>query len=75
MQLRSNLGNRLVLKVAEEATSMIALTAKGGERLLGRGHLVAKVDGEPELIYLQVPYLSDDQFAVAAAALQADVNA
>lgn len=75
MQLRANLGNRLVLRVADEATSMIALTAKGGERLLGRGHLVAKMDGEPDLVYVQVPYLSDDEFAAAAAALQGDANA
>jgi DNA segregation ATPase FtsK/SpoIIIE, S-DNA-T family len=69
MQLRSNLGNRLVLRVEDVGTSEIALQAKGAERLLGNGHLVARLTGEPALIYAQVPFLSDDDFANASAAL------
>src|ERR1051326_2348649 len=42
MQLRANLGNRLVLRVDGEGTSEIALGEKGAERLLGKGHLAAK---------------------------------
>lgn len=37
MQLRTNLGNRLILKVDNEGTSEIALGEKGAERLLGKG--------------------------------------
>lgn len=69
MQLRSNLGNRLVLRVEDVGTSEIALQAKGAERLLGNGHLIARLSGEPDLIYAQVPFLSDDDFADASAAL------
>ena len=58
MQLRENLGNRLILKVASEATSKIALDRSGAERLLGRGHLAAKLNGD--LIFAQVPFVSDD---------------
>jgi len=58
MQLRENLGNRLILKVASEATSKIALDRAGAERLLGRGHLAAKLSGE--LIFAQVPFVSDE---------------
>ena len=58
MQLRANLGNRLVLRVDSEGTSEIALGVKGGERLLGKGHLCAKLEGEPDLIYAQVPYVA-----------------
>lgn len=61
MQLRSNLGNRLILKVDSEGTSEIALGEKGAERLLGKGHMCAKLDGEPTLIYSQVPFLSSDE--------------
>jgi S-DNA-T family DNA segregation ATPase FtsK/SpoIIIE len=57
MQLRENLGNRLILKVASEATSKIALDRAGAERLLGRGHLAAKLNGD--LIFAQVPFVSD----------------
>lgn len=74
MQLRSNLDNRLVLKVADEGTSQIALNAKGGERLLGNGHLAARLSGEPDIVFAQVPFLSDDDFEEAAAALRADCD-
>lgn len=59
MQLRENLGNRLILKVASEATSKIALDRSGAERLLGKGHLAAKLNGD--LIFAQVPFVSDDE--------------
>ncbi len=55
MQLRANLGNRLVLRVDSEGTSEIALGEKGAERLLGKGHLAAKLEGEMDIIYSQVP--------------------
>ncbi len=60
MQLRANLGNRLILRVDSEGTSEIALGEKGAERLLGRGHLLAKLEGAP-LYYAQVP-LVEEQF-------------
>lgn len=56
MQLRANLGNRLILRVDSEGTSEIALGEKGAERLLGRGHLLAKLEGTP-LCYAQVPFV------------------
>ncbi len=60
LQLRDNLGNRLVLKVNSEGTSDIALGEAGGgaERLLGHGHLLAKMDGEVGLITAQVPFIA-----------------
>ena len=59
MQLRSNLGNRLVLRVDSEGTSEIALEEKGAERLLGKEHSAAKLEGEPQIIYGQVPFVED----------------
>ena len=58
MQLRANLGNRLVLRVDSEGTSEIALGSKGAERLLGRGHICVRLEGVPDLIYAQVPYIT-----------------
>ena len=58
MQLRSNLGNRLILRVDSEGTSEIALGEKGAERLLGRGHMAAKLEGHTGIIYGQVPLIS-----------------
>lgn len=72
MQLRENLGNRLILKVASEATSKIALDRPGAELLLGKGHLAAKLNGEQGLIYAQAPFLSDDEIAAAVTAIRAD---
>lgn len=71
MQLRENLGNRLILKVASEATSKIALDRPGAELLLGRGHLAAKLNGEQGLVYAQAPFLSDDEISAAVEAIGA----
>lgn len=60
MQLRANLGNRLVLRVDGEGTSEIALGEKGAERLLGKGHLAAKLEGIPGVIYSQVPFIENE---------------
>jgi len=57
LQLRANLGNRLILRVDSEGTSEIALNEKGAERLLGKGHLAAKIEGESEIIIAQVPFV------------------
>jgi DNA segregation ATPase FtsK/SpoIIIE, S-DNA-T family len=60
MQFLANLGNRLILRVDGEGTSEIALGDKGAEKLLGRGHLLAKLEGETGLIYVQVPLASEE---------------
>lgn len=60
-QLRDQLGNRLILKLESEGTSLIALGDKGAEKLLGKGHLAARMSGEPSLIYAQVPFLTSVQ--------------
>ncbi len=70
MQLRSNLDNRLVLKVADEGTSEIALGRKGADCLLGRGHLAARLSGEPDVIYAQVPFLKDEEFSLVVEAIK-----
>lgn len=72
MQLRENLGNRLILKVASEATSKIALDRPGAELLLGRGHLAAKLNGEQGLVFAQAPFLSDQDIEMAVAAIRSD---
>lgn len=61
MQLRANLGNRLILRVDSEGTSEIALGDKGAERLLGKGHLLAKLEGMPSLVYAQVPFATPEE--------------
>lgn len=72
MQLRENLGNRLILKVSSEATSKIALDRPGAELLLGRGHLAAKLNGEQGLVFAQASFLSDHDIEVAVAAIVED---
>ena len=58
VQVRDNLGNRLILKVPA-GTSEFALGEKGAENLLGKGHLAAKLGGQDGFVYAQVPFLSD----------------
>ncbi|MCW6038725.1 hypothetical protein K4A83_20970 [Spirulina subsalsa FACHB-351] len=72
MQLRDNLGNRLILRVESSGSSEFSLGEKGAENLLGKGHLLAKLSGERNLIYAQVPFLSEDDFCVVAEAIQQD---
>ena len=61
MQLRANLGNRLILKMADRKNSELVLDEPGAENLLGKGHLVAKLTGEKPLIYAQVPFIEDSE--------------
>ena len=70
MQLRANLGNRLVLRVDGEGTSEIALGEKGAERLLGKGHLAAKLEGEQSLIFAQVPFVDSNFLAETVSLLK-----
>ncbi|MGB6221033.1 FtsK/SpoIIIE domain-containing protein [Haloferula sp.] len=60
MQLRSQLGNRLTLKVADKGTAEIATGDKnsGAERLLGKGHMLAKLEGK--FVPIQVPFTDPD---------------
>jgi S-DNA-T family DNA segregation ATPase FtsK/SpoIIIE len=61
MQLRSQLANRLVLKVSDPGTAEIATGEKNtrAEQLLKHGHMLAKVDSHK--VYLQVPYIDTDE--------------
>lgn len=63
MVLRSNLANRLVLKVDSAGTSEIATGIKnaGAERLLGRGHLLAILGNLAEPTYAQVPFVNAEE--------------
>jgi S-DNA-T family DNA segregation ATPase FtsK/SpoIIIE len=59
MQLRSQLGNRLILKVDSPGTSEISMGERnaGAEKLLGQGHMLVKSGETPHPVFVQVPYL------------------
>ena len=71
VQLRDNLGNRLILKVASVGTSEIALGTKGAESLLGLGHLAARLNGEATTVFAQAPFLSDEDIEDVVSAIAA----
>lgn len=75
MQMRSNLGNRLVLRVDSAGTSDLSLGVKrgGAERLLGKGHLAAILGGGTEPIYAQVPFISEQRLEALVAAIAEDL--
>ena len=60
MQLRTNLGNKLILRLGDEGSSRIALGEKGAEGLQGKGHVIAKL-GTNEKIYGQVPFIEQEE--------------
>ena len=66
MQLRANLPNRLALKVADKRNSILVLDEPGAERLLGQGHLAAKLSGEGKIIFAQVPFANEEEIAELA---------
>ena len=70
MQLRANLSNRLVLKVADKRNSELVLDEAGAERLLGRGHLAAKLSGEGRIILAQVPFATEDEIHELASLIE-----
>jgi S-DNA-T family DNA segregation ATPase FtsK/SpoIIIE len=55
------------LKVASEAGSNLALGMRGAERLLGKGHLAARLAGDKpageEYFVAQVPFASTEELA------------
>jgi hypothetical protein len=75
MQLRANLGNRLILRVNSERTSELSLGDKGAERLLGRGHLLARLEGGPSLVYAQVPLASSEEIETMVSMIARDPTA
>jgi S-DNA-T family DNA segregation ATPase FtsK/SpoIIIE len=61
MQTRSNLANRLALKVADKGTSKIALEEEGAENLLKYGHMLARTADYPTPVYCQVPFIDTEE--------------
>jgi S-DNA-T family DNA segregation ATPase FtsK/SpoIIIE len=55
MQLRDNLDNRLILRVAQEGTSQFCLGEKGAENLLPQGQMLARLGGAQSAL-AQVPF-------------------
>lgn len=74
VQLRAQLGNRIILRVDSEGTSEIALGERGAERLPGRGHMLARLDGEPGLTYAQVPFASESFIEAVVASIAAEYS-
>jgi site-specific recombinase XerD len=56
-QMRNQLGNRLILKVQTAGTSELALGQKGAEKLLGKGHMLAKLGDSCDAVSAQVPFI------------------
>jgi len=72
LQLRDNLGNRLILRVESPGTSKIALGQEGAERLLGKGHLAVRFPGEDRIVLAQVPILRPEEIDAVVRAIRAD---
>jgi S-DNA-T family DNA segregation ATPase FtsK/SpoIIIE len=71
MVLRSNLGNRLILKVDSAGTSDLSLGVKGlgAEKLLPHGHMLAITGETNGPVYCQVPYISEEDVVAMVSAI------
>jgi S-DNA-T family DNA segregation ATPase FtsK/SpoIIIE len=74
VQLRDNLGSRLILRVESEGTSRIALLEEGAERLLGKGQLAARLQEESDIVLAQVPMLGPEVMKAIVTALRQDLG-
>lgn len=61
-----------MLRVESAGTSVIGLGEEGAERLLGKGHLAARLQGEDIVILAQVPILSPEQIPTVVEAIRLD---
>jgi S-DNA-T family DNA segregation ATPase FtsK/SpoIIIE len=61
--------------VESEGTSRISLGEEGAERLLGKGHLAARLQGEDDVVIAQVPILPAEELERLVAAVVADAAA
>ncbi|PVE22839.1 hypothetical protein DC522_19050 [Microvirga sp. KLBC 81] len=68
MQLRTNLGNKLVLRLGDEGSSKIAMGDASAYKLLGKGHIIAKLDSDDK-IYGQVPFIGPSEVGKLADAI------
>ena len=62
LQLRDNLGNRLVLRVESPGTSKIALGEESAERLLGKGHWPCDFPAKTASFSRRFPFLLQSKF-------------
>jgi DNA segregation ATPase FtsK/SpoIIIE, S-DNA-T family len=69
MQLRDNLDNRLILRVANEGTSVFCLGEKGAENLLLKGQIIARLGGTAAVLG-QVPFASLEELQRLCQSLQ-----
>lgn len=74
MQTRSNLANRLVLKVADKGTSRISLEDEGAENLLKHGHMLARTADYPHPVYCQVPFIDTEEMGELSETIAAQYN-
>ena len=74
MQLRDNLDNRLILRVAQEGTSQFCLGEKGAENLLPQGQMLARLGGNQSAL-AQVPFADLAEIQTFVEALTAAHNA
>lgn len=58
--LKANMSHRIALRVGSMLNSKLILDEPGAERLLGKGHLAARLAGESRIIRAQVPFLTQE---------------
>ena len=59
-----------MLQVADKKNSMLVLDEPGAEKLLGKGHLAAKLSGEGKIILAQVPFATEEEISELAKLIQ-----
>ena len=73
--IKANFPSRIAFRVASQVDSRTILDGMGAESLLGLGHLAARLNGEPGIVFAQAPFLSDADIERVCSALSSALSA
>jgi DNA segregation ATPase FtsK/SpoIIIE, S-DNA-T family len=59
--IKANFPTRIAFRVAQKVDSRTILDEQGAEVLLGRGDMLVKLNGAPDTVRVQCPYISEEE--------------
>jgi DNA segregation ATPase FtsK/SpoIIIE, S-DNA-T family len=69
--IKANFPTRIAFRVAQKVDSRTILDEQGAEVLLGRGDMLVKLNGAPDTIRVQCPYVSEEEVSALTDHLRA----
>jgi DNA segregation ATPase FtsK/SpoIIIE, S-DNA-T family len=70
--IKANFPTRIAFRVAQKVDSRTILDEQGAEVLLGRGDMLVKLNGAPDTVRVQCPYVSEEEVSALTDHLRAE---